>query len=89
MAAGEAPVRVLLVADSEALPQRHVLRRGCDLGLRGRRGRRRHPDVAVPVLTEGPKTRLTDPWLRVEDKRDLSPGWLAEFWRRHRIVRPG
>lgn len=45
--------------------------------------RRRHPDVVVLLLTAGKKAaRLTDQWLRVEDKRDLSPRWLADFWRR-------
>ncbi len=45
--------------------------------------RRRYPEVVVLLLTAGRKPRLTDQWLRVEDKRDLSPRWLAEFWLRH------
>ena len=49
--------------------------------------RRRHPDVVVLLLTAGRKTRLADQWLRVEDKRDLSPEWLADFWRRHGLRR--
>lgn len=51
--------------------------------------RRRHPDVVVLLLTAGRKPRLIDQWLRVEDKRDLSPHWLTDFWRRHGIVRAG
>src|SRR5215472_5605560 len=49
--------------------------------------RRRHPEVVVLLLTAGRKPRLTDQWLRVEDKRDLSPEWLADFWRRHGLPR--
>ena len=45
--------------------------------------RRRHPEVVVLLLTAGRRPRLTDQWLRVEDKRDLSPRWLADYWRRH------
>jgi DNA-binding NarL/FixJ family response regulator len=51
--------------------------------------RRRHPEVVVLLLTAGRRQRLTDQWLRVEDKRSLSPHWLEGFWRRHRIVREG
>lgn len=47
--------------------------------------RRRHPDVVVLLLTAGKRTRLADRWLRIEDKRDLSPRWLAELWRRRGI----
>jgi DNA-binding NarL/FixJ family response regulator len=49
--------------------------------------RRRHPDVVVLLLTAARRPRLADQWLRVEDKRDLSPQWLAEFWRRHGLAR--
>jgi DNA-binding NarL/FixJ family response regulator len=49
--------------------------------------RRLHPDVVVLLLTAGRRPRLTDQWLRVEDKRDLSPAWLADFWRRHGLLR--
>ncbi len=45
--------------------------------------RRRHPDVMVLLLTAARRAHLADRWLRVEDKRDLSPKWLADFWRRH------
>jgi DNA-binding NarL/FixJ family response regulator len=49
--------------------------------------RRLHPDVVVLILTAGRRPRLTDQWLRVEDKNDLSPQWLADFWRRHGLLR--
>src|SRR5215469_2993040 len=45
--------------------------------------RRRHPEIVVLLLATGRRPRLTDQWLWVEDKRDLSPQWLADFWRRH------
>lgn len=45
--------------------------------------RRRHPDVVILLLTAARRAHLADQWLRVEDKRDLSPAWLADFWRRH------
>jgi DNA-binding NarL/FixJ family response regulator len=124
MPAGQAPVRVLVVDDSEVF--RHVI---CSVvasteGLEvvgdassGREAlslvevldpdfvlldlympkpdgldtaldiRRRHPEVVVLLLTAGRKPRLTDQWLRVEDKRDLSPAWLADFWRQHGLPR--
>lgn len=44
--------------------------------------RRRHPDVVVLLLTAARKARLDDRWLMIEDKRNLSPEWLADFWRR-------
>jgi DNA-binding NarL/FixJ family response regulator len=45
--------------------------------------RRRHPDVAVLLLTAMGHAAVSDSTLRVEDKRDLSPESLAEFWQRH------
>ncbi len=45
--------------------------------------RRHHPDVVVLLLTATRRASLSDPSLTVEDKRDLSSEWLAEFWRRH------
>ena len=45
--------------------------------------RRRYPDTVVLLLTAARKAHLADRWLRVEDKRDLSPEWLAEFWQRY------
>lgn len=45
--------------------------------------RRRHPDVVVLLLTSTKRESLSDPSLTVEDKRELSSEWLADFWRRH------
>jgi DNA-binding NarL/FixJ family response regulator len=42
-----------------------------------------HPDVVVLLLTASKRASLSDPSLTIEDKRDLSSEWLAEFWRRH------
>ena len=49
--------------------------------------RRRHPDVVVLLLTAASRARLSDPSLMLENKRDLSPEWLADFWQRHRPKR--
>jgi chemotaxis response regulator CheB len=49
--------------------------------------RRRHPDVIVLLLTAGRRTRLPDQRLWIEDKRDLSAEWLADYWRRHGFAR--
>ena len=46
--------------------------------------RRQYPDVVVLLLTATKREQLGDPSLTIEDKRDLSCQWLAEFWRRHR-----
>ena len=44
----------------------------------------RHPGVATLVLTATPHHRsLRDRSLAVEDKRKLSPDWLAGYWQRH------
>lgn len=48
--------------------------------------RRWHPDVVVLLLTAGQRTRPADRWLRIEDERDLSPQWLADFWGRHGLA---
>jgi DNA-binding NarL/FixJ family response regulator len=53
---------------------------GIETGLRIRR---RHPDVVVLLLTATRRASVGDSSLMVEDKRDLSPEWLADFWRRH------
>jgi two-component system, CitB family, response regulator DctR len=45
--------------------------------------RRRHPDTVVLLLTAARRAHLADRWLRVEDKRDLSPEWLLDYWRQH------
>jgi DNA-binding NarL/FixJ family response regulator len=44
--------------------------------------RRLHPEVVVLLLTAAQRAHLADVWLRVEDKRDLTPEWLTDFWRR-------
>lgn len=49
----------------------------------GLRIRSRHPNVAVLVLTAATHAYVRDSSLMVEDKRDLSPELLGEFWRRH------
>ncbi len=53
---------------------------GIETGLRIRR---RHPNVVVLLLTAARLASVSDPSLTVEDKRDLSPEFLADFWRRH------
>ncbi len=53
---------------------------GIDTALRIRRY---YSDVVVLLLTATRQASLSDPSLTVEDKRDLSSGWLAEFWHRH------
>ena len=45
--------------------------------------RRHYPDVVVLLLTAFRQASLSDPSLTVEDKRDLSAEWLADFWHRH------
>jgi DNA-binding NarL/FixJ family response regulator len=58
------------------MPERDGLAAALDI-------RRRYPDVVVLLLTAARRAHMADQWLRVEDKRDLSPQWLADFWRRH------
>jgi DNA-binding NarL/FixJ family response regulator len=48
-----------------------------------RRIRRRHPDVVIMLLTAARRAHVSDPLLPVEDKRDLTPRWLADYWQRH------
>jgi DNA-binding NarL/FixJ family response regulator len=45
--------------------------------------RHHHPEVVVLLLTATRQASLDDPSLTVEDKRELSSEWLADFWRRH------
>jgi len=45
--------------------------------------RRRHPGAIVLLLTATRRASVRDLSLPVEDKRDLSPQWLTDFWRRH------
>jgi DNA-binding NarL/FixJ family response regulator len=44
---------------------------------------RQHPDVVVLVLTATMRASVADLSVAVGDKRDLSPRWLADFWRRY------
>jgi len=53
---------------------------GVETGLRIRK---RHPGVVVLLLTATSRASVRDASLAVEDKRDLSPGWLVDFWRRN------
>jgi len=53
---------------------------GIETGLRIRR---RHPNVVVLLLTAARRASVSDRSLTAEDKRDLSPEFLADFWRRH------
>jgi DNA-binding NarL/FixJ family response regulator len=53
---------------------------GIETGLRIRR---RHPNVVVLLLTAAKRAYVSDSSLIVEDKRDLTPEFLTEFWRRH------
>ncbi len=45
--------------------------------------RRRHPGAVVLLLAATRHASVSDSSLAVEDKRDLSPRWLVDFWRRH------
>jgi two-component system, chemotaxis family, protein-glutamate methylesterase/glutaminase len=45
--------------------------------------RRQQPDVVVLLLTATRQATLDNLSLAIEDKRDLSPRWLAQFWQRH------
>jgi DNA-binding NarL/FixJ family response regulator len=45
--------------------------------------RRRHPNVVVVLLSAFSRASVNDRELRVVDKRDLSPAWLADYWRLH------
>ncbi len=45
--------------------------------------RRHYPETVVLLLTASRQELLNDPSLTVEDKRDLSSEWLADFWRLH------
>ena len=48
-----------------------------------KRLRERHPDVELVLITADRRPSLALPSLVIVDKRDLSPEWLADFWRRH------
>lgn len=53
---------------------------GVDTALRIRK---RHPGVVVVLLTATSRASLRDSSLPVEDKRDLSPRWLVDFWQQN------
>ena len=44
--------------------------------------RRRHPGIVILLLSATRQASVRARSLAVEDKRDLSPRWLADFWRR-------
>jgi chemotaxis response regulator CheB len=45
--------------------------------------RSRHPGVVVLLLTATRRASVRDASIAVEDKRDLSPRWLVDFWRQN------
>jgi len=49
-----------------------------------RRIRRSHPQVVVLLLTAGTPIPVDGMALTIEDKGDISPQWLADFWRSQR-----
>ena len=51
---------------------------GVETALRIRRG---DPEVIVLLLTATKRAPVSDSSLAVGDKRDLTPEWLADFWR--------
>lgn len=53
---------------------------GVETGLRIRR---HYPQTVVLLLTASKQELLADPSLTVEQKRDLTSTWLAEFWQEH------
>ena len=53
---------------------------GVETGLRIRR---HYPQTVVLLLTASKQALLTDPSLTIEQKRDLTSTWLAEFWQQH------
>jgi DNA-binding NarL/FixJ family response regulator len=48
-----------------------------------KRLRERHRDVEIVLITADGRPSLALPSLKIVDKRDLSPEWLSDFWRRH------
>jgi DNA-binding NarL/FixJ family response regulator len=48
-----------------------------------KRLRERHRDVEIVLVTADGRASLALPSLKIVDKRDLSPEWLSDFWRRH------
>ena len=48
-----------------------------------RRIRRRHPETVVVLLSADRHRSQCDGSSVIEDKREISPRWLTDFWRRH------
>jgi DNA-binding NarL/FixJ family response regulator len=48
-----------------------------------RRLREQHPDLAVVLLAADRHVSLALPSLVIVDRQDVSPEWLAKFWRSH------
>jgi DNA-binding NarL/FixJ family response regulator len=48
-----------------------------------RRLRAQHRDLVVVLLAANRPMSLALPSLLIVDKQDVSPEWLANFWRRH------
>jgi DNA-binding NarL/FixJ family response regulator len=46
-----------------------------------RRLREQHPDLVVVLLTANRPVSLALPSLTIVDRQDVSPDWLAAFWR--------
>lgn len=50
--------------------------------------RRHNPDLVVVLVSATPWMPESDSLLEIEDKRDVSPKWLADLWQRRRRGRP-
>ena len=48
-----------------------------------RRLREQHPELVVVLLAANRPVSLALPSLVIVDRQDVSPDWLADFWRRH------
>jgi DNA-binding NarL/FixJ family response regulator len=48
-----------------------------------RRLSEQHPDLTVVLLAADRPVSLALPSLVIVDRQDVSPEWLADFWRRH------
>ena len=48
-----------------------------------RRLRKQHPDLVVVLLAADRPVSVALPSLVIVDRDDVSPDWLAAFWRRH------
>jgi CheY-like chemotaxis protein len=79
---GREALYLLRSIDRPLLVLLDVLMPGMDSIETARRIRTEHPDVVVVLVTASPQTS-DDPSLVIEDRRDVSPRWLADLWRRH------